>query len=435
MSARKLAVRCLLEVDRGAYSNLTFKKNTSDTVLDRRDIQFAAALFYGTLERQTTLDYILGKYLKGGVAKLDPEIRAIMRSGLYQCIFMDSVPVSAAVNESAKLCKVMKKTSAASLVNAVLRKAAVFDMSDFDRIRDDVKRLSLKYSLCGGLVQLLCSQYGDTAEEIMGAMLERPKTAVRVNSLKTTVSELVSELASEGVETEISSDIKNALIIKSGNYLKSSALRDGRMRVQSLAAQCSALALDAKSGMTVLDMCAAPGGKTLTAAQEMNNEGKITALDCYESRLTLIEKQAKAEGITIVEPILGDASAYSAGQFFDRVLCDVPCSGYGEISSKPELRTKAPQNDNQLFSLQSSILQNGAAQLKVKGKLIYSTCTLDFRENEDIVGKFLSSNSNFCLNIPTFAENIPVSADKCIKFIPENDNSEGFFIATFERMC
>lgn len=434
MPARRLAARCLIDVDAGAYSNLALKSRAQAAELARRDLLFATALLYGTLERKITLDYILNLHLKQKVARLDPEVRAVLRSGLYQCLYMDGVPVRAAVDESVKLCRALKKSSAASLVNAVLRKAASFELAQLDEIPDERLRRSVRYSLCPGLVELFCVQYGADAEDLMTALLERPVTALRVNSLQVEPKELAASLAAGDVETEIG-PLPGSLLVKSGDYLAAGARQQGKFRVQSLAAQAAALALDAKPGMSLLDLCAAPGGKTLTAAQEMGNTGRILALDQYDSRLALLRKQAEREGVSIVETIEADAATYDTQERFDRVLCDVPCSGYGEIASKPELRDKEPDAQNPLFGMQYEILQNGARLTKPSGRLVYSTCTLDRRENEDNAMLFLRNHPDF--RVAHVA--IPGMDAACeagfLKFIPRAEDSEGFFIATFERMC
>lgn len=432
MDSRMFCVRCLIEVDGGGYSNLVLKNRAPKSGLNARDLAFASAVFYGTLERQTTLDFLLGPYLKKGIKGLDTEVRAVLRAGLYQALYLDSVPISAAVNESVRICRALKKSSAAGLVNAVLRKAAEGGLAPIEAIKDTKKRLSVQYSLCGEMVDLLCEQYGEKAESIMAAMFGRTVTAARVNTLKIDRETLLALLREEGIEAE-AAPIDHAVVLRSGDYLASRALKDGLMRIQSLAAQCAALALDAKAGMSVLDLCAAPGGKTLTSAQQMNGQGTIVAMDRYDSRLKLIEKQAEREGVTIVKTVCGDACTYDTEMRFDRVLCDVPCSGYGEIASKPELRQKPPRTDNPLFETQRAILERGAALLKEGGRLVYSTCTIDRRENEAVVEAFLKVHGEFGL-VRVLGCGLP-KADESgyLRFVPNDRDPEGFFVAVLER--
>ena len=431
--ARFLAVKAVLDVERGGYSNLVFKRYVRDKSLDERDVQFFARLFYGTIERTVTLDHILAGYLAKDIKSLDGEVRAILRCGLYQCLYMNAVPVGAAVNESVALCAALKKKSAGALVNAVLRRASAFDLDEIERIDDELKRLSLRYSVCIELADMLCSQYGDDAESILAATLERPPAALRVNTLKTTAEELTERLKAQGIETE-AAPIPDALIVKSGRYVESAAIEDGSARIQSLAAQCAAHATGIKAGQSLLDMCAAPGGKTLTAAQMMGNSGYIAALDIHESRLAIITERAKTEGVDIVEVKNTDAATHKDERLFDAVLCDVPCSGYGEMAAKPELRHKPPEVST-LTEKQAAIVQNAASLVKSGGVIVYSTCTLDFRENEQIVDEFIVKNPEYKPVIPEIASCVEAKAEKYVKFVPNNQNSEGFFIATLRKMC
>lgn len=434
MTPRKAAVRCLIDVEAGAYSNLAFKQRMAGAGLDARDVQFCARLFYGALERTITLDYILSAPLGRDISKLDAEVRAILRSGLYQCLYMDAVPVPTAVDESVKLCAAFKKRSASGLVNAVLRRAATFDLASLGAITDETGRLSARYAVHPRLAQLLRDQYSDAAEGMLAATLERAPTALRVNTLRATPQSLLQMLANEGIETT-PAPVEGGLLVQAGRYIESPLLADGTMRVQSVAAQFAVQQLMPQPGRRVLDLCAAPGGKALTAAQIMQDNGHVTAVDIHPNRLALIDKQAKLEGITIVESVCGDAISYGDAQdAYDAVLCDVPCSGYGEMAQKPELRQKPPQTDGRLSLLQGQILANGARLVRPGGRLVYATCTLDKRENEQIVDDFLTQNDSF---VSVAAKNLPPAASSVgqyVKFVPQKGYNEGFFIATLERI-
>lgn len=430
---RQLAAACLVDVEQGAYSNLIFKQRVAGADMDARDVQFCARLFYGALERTITLDYILAQYLDRGMDKLDAPVRAILRSGLYQALYMDTVPVAAAVDESVKLCRTFRKLSAAGLVNAVLRRAAEYDMRKIDGIADDIERLSVLYAVHPGIARMLRAQYGEETEDILAATLERAPTAVRVNKLHTTPLKLFQRLALEGIQTD-PAPVQGGLLIRSGRYIQSAALADGSMRVQSVAAQYAVQQLALRPYQTLLDMCAAPGGKALTAAQIMANSGKITALDIHPGRLDLVQEQATREGIDVVETVCADAATYKSAEHYSAVLCDVPCSGYGEMARKPELRQKDPAQSAELPLLQAAILNNGAKLLKKGGRLVYSTCTLNKEENEAVVDAFLTQNDTFA---KVAAKNLPPSAalvGDYVKFVPQKGYNEGFFIATLERM-
>jgi len=354
-TARALAVKCLVDCDMGAFSNLSFKQRTERTGLGSQEISFAAAIFYGTLERLITLDWILAHFV--GSKKLDREVRAILRSGLYQILYLDSVPAHAAVNESVSLCRVFKKSSASSLVNAVLRKARNFDLGLIGKIEDESERDSVKYSLCPEIVSLIKGEYPDDADRIMNGYFEHKTQYIRVNTLKMTADEAITALAAENITVQ-KTELDGCLEVTKGNVIGTKPFKNGAVRIQSLAAQTAVKALDPQKGDTVVDLCSAPGGKALTAAQLMSAQGKIYACDISESRLSLVASSSASEGALCIETKVFDASADIAFVQADRVLCDVPCSNLGEISSKPELRLRKP--DGKLSEKQLEILKGGS---------------------------------------------------------------------------
>lgn len=426
LKARKAAALALMAVEGGGYSNLVLARALAD-LSDARDRRFVSALARGALERLITLDFILGAYLNKPLSALDKEVRAALRSGLYQCLYMDGVPARAAVSESVSLARALGKSSAAPLVNATLRKAAAFDLGEIDNIKSESERRSVKYSVCAPLGDMLARQYGGAAEDILRAFFVPARDAARVNTLKTDAPTLLAELTAEGIDARAGA-LDDCIELTGDGWAGCKALLRGDMRIQSESAQRAARALGAQRGMRVLDMCAAPGGKTLTAAQLMGDEGEIVALDRSQKRLALLEKQAALEGVSIVKTLVADAREYDDPDGFERVLCDAPCSGYGEISAKPELRYKSPEENGELFEIQRDILSNGARLLKTGGRLVYSTCTLDERENELAAREFLGSHPNF----ETCATD---DGAQYTKIIPNKNNPEGFFIATFVKVC
>ncbi|MDO4567143.1 MAG: 16S rRNA (cytosine(967)-C(5))-methyltransferase RsmB [Oscillospiraceae bacterium] len=417
--ARLTAALALLEVEGGGYSNLVLKNRLGG--LEGRDKSFAAALVLGTLEHRLTLDYALSSFVPRSLEKLDREVLCCLRLGLYQALYMDGIPVSAAVSESVKLCRSLKKSSAAGMVNAVLRRASAFEAEEIDNIKDRRERLSVKYSLCDELAEMLSQQYGESAEEIMEAFFSKPRSTVRVNALRTTPEALIDELAESGIEA-VSCALEGALEIRSGDWLASAPLLRGDMR-----AQTAVWALAPQRGERVLDMCAAPGGKTLTAAQLMGNEGEIVALDRSERRLSLLREQAALEGVSIIKALCRDAGEYEDEAGFDRVLCDAPCSGYGEIAAKPELRYKSPELNAGLYAIQKKLLERGARLLKKGGRLVYSTCTLDSRENEEAIAELLKPGSGFKSDTASGEGGFR-------KILPQKGDPEGFFIASFSKI-
>ncbi|NLL91581.1 MAG: 16S rRNA (cytosine(967)-C(5))-methyltransferase RsmB [Ruminococcaceae bacterium] len=430
---RRLVVETLMAVERGGYSNLVFDSLISDTDLSSDEVSFAAAVFYGSLERQTTSDFILDKFLKKGIDKLDPEIRAVLRSGVFQLIFSDNIPAYAAIDESVKLAKSFKKSSAASLINAVLRKVSAYDVNAHKGISDNVKRLSITCSVSLELAKMMYEQYGQRAFEILRNGFGGRKMQLRVNTLKTMPSEVVRMLTDRGFDAE-ESEPSGAVTVSSGRVVQTDLFSSGLIRPQSAAAQTVVKALDPKERMTVVDTCSAPGGKALTIVQEMRDTGRVFAFDSSESRLNLVKRAAEREGIRSIIPKVVDAVSPDKSLFnsADRVLCDVPCSGFGEMASKPEIRLKQPAS-NDLFELQFSILSESSKYLRTGGILVYSTCTLDRRENEGVVRRFLSENQNFTPLHREFFGFESCDGDFLIS-LPGNDNKEGFFIATLRRL-
>ena len=432
--ARKLAAECLLRCEAGGYSNLVLRQALAKSELPRRDRAFCTALVLGTLSRIRLLDLVLQPYLKKDISKLDAEVRVLLRMGAYQLKYMNSVPKHAAVNEAVQLCRAFKKSSAAGMVNAVLRRAADTEQQPLlDKIKNPTKRLAVACSVDDSLAEAFVQLYAGDAEKHLMSFYEPAAVFARCNSLKTDCAALYAALRDENISAGDTA-LAGCIRLTGGFSGGCAPLADGRMRIQSLPAQLAAAAVGAKRGETVLDLCSAPGGKTLCLAQDMCNDGSITACELHEHRMALVLKQAELEGVSIINGICTDAAQFDTQQRYDRVLCDVPCSGYGEIASKPELRYRAPFFSEDLPALQYAILENGARLLKQGGTLVYSTCTLLPQENEQITARFLAEHPEFQLQ----------QFDNCgygswlregeLRFDPCDFLNEGFYIACFRKV-
>lgn len=426
---RKKAVECLIRCERGGYSNLVLMQELASGGFDARDRAFCTALVYGTLSRRLTIDRFLENYVNTPLSRLDEEVLEILRAGVYQLFWMDSVPARAAVNESVELCREFRKTSASGLVNAVLRRCSSADITEaFSGIEERTEYLAVRYSINPELAKILSEQYGEQTEKVLEAMSGRSGLYLRINSLMTDERSAAEALREEGIETE-PSGLANCLRAVSGFSGRSELMDRGAVRVQGLPEQFAASCLEAEAGSKVLDMCSAPGGKTMCIAQDMKNEGSITALDVSESRLELVRKLAEKEKVNIVETLCCDASVYDSSAVYDRILCDVPCSGYGEIPSKPELRYKDPEISADLPELQYRILCNASRMLAPSGRIVYSTCTILERENRSVVNRFLRDNPGFGLYVPGHLPGGAEEIDGMISFTPGHGGPEGFFIA------
>lgn len=437
-SARQVAFEALLKVHRdGAYSNLAvdslLKENPE---LDERDKAFVTNLVYGTIDRLILIDYNLSLYLNQPVRKLKPELHTILRMGTYQLLFMDRVPSRAAVNESVNLAKVNKSSFAASLVNAVLRRVADNGLRLPEKSETDPDYLAIKYSCPEWLISLWIKSYGfDNAVALAEKALEAPPVVVRANVTKITADELIWKLAEEGVVSEKTDIIENALVLSNtGSVDELNAYNEGLFHAQDLASQLCCAALDPQEGETIFDLCSAPGGKTFTIAEKMNNTGVVRAFDIYQSRVELIRSGAKRLGLSNVFAYLSDAAIFNENYgLADRVLCDVPCSGLGIIRRKPEIRFKKTADIDNLPELQYRILCNATKYLKQGGRLVYSTCTLNPAENSEVCDRFLSEHADF-RKVDVLPDVQRYSAeDKYLTLMPHINSTDGFFIAVFEK--
>lgn len=422
-TAREAAARVLLRVERdGAYLTVAMEEGTN-SLSERRERAFFSRLARGTLERQITLDSILAPHLSRPMGKLDPEIRVVLRLGAYQLLFMEDLPTSAAVNESVALCTKLRKTSAKGFVNGVLR--ALLRKKDAAALTED-QRLSvpkaLYESLCG---QLGCRRATAFLED---SLLPTP-AFLRVNTTKCTRDELAALLAEEGVETKAVEGFPNALEVTLGGDLQRlRSFSKGLFHQQDISSQKAAELLGAQPGDRVLDCCAAPGGKSFTIAESMGDTGEIVSGDIYPARVALMEKSARRLGLSAVKPAVRDAGEPPQGEgAFQRVLCDLPCSGLGIIRRKPEIKYKPFSQFLELPALQGRLLGAAATALSPGGRLVYSTCTLREEENAHVVRRFLRENGDFYL----LEELLPGGM---ITLCPgEEYRGDGFFIAVLGR--
>ncbi len=429
---RQLAFEALLKTEKeGAYSNIALDFLLSKTDFDTRDKAFVSNLFYGVIERKLTLDYQIGLYTSKPLKKMKADVLTVLRLGAYQLLFMDKVPSSAAVNESVNLTKKNRLSYASGLVNAVLRKIDKNGLK-LPSEKNYSEFLSVKYSCPQWLINKWLKEYGkENTVGILGHSIGAPSNYIRVNNTLTTDKELISLLDKEGVtakETEVDGCLE---IILSGKAVESlNSFKNGLFHVQDKSCQLCVKALKAKKGDRVFDLCAAPGGKTYTVAEIMGDKGEVLSFDIHEHRVRLIKEGADRLKLNSVTALTGDATVYCKDiGTADAVLCDVPCSGFGIIGKKPEIKYKNPDEVKQLPDLQLEILQNAAKYVKPGGRLVYSTCTLSKGENEKVCKRFIESNIDFTAVLPL--ENI--YSESYITLLPHTHNSDGFFIACFER--
>ncbi len=346
---------------------------------------------------------------------------------------MHSIPSFAAINEAVTLTKKMGKTSAAGMVNAVLRKAENFN-TDSEKYLNITEEISVKYSVSPQIAQFFLNTYPLNYKQILQSCFIPPKLCIRINTLSKYAKTLTQELEKQNIMFYEGLD-KNCIYIDyKGDIAHSDLFKSGAFHVQGEASQAVCAALNVKPGQKIIDVCAAPGGKSATIAQYLNNSGTLISCDVAENRLSLINSVFKRLNITCAKILQNDAAVYNKNfTKANAVLCDVPCSGLGIMAKKPDIRLKNLQNLNSLVELQNKILETSSKYVECKGILVYSTCTINPAENEDVVNNFLSKNSDFeSFNI----ENLPANAvvnNNFATFYPNEYNSDGFFIAALRK--
>ena len=394
---RKTALETLLNIEKkGAYSNLALNENIRK--YEPENEAFVRELVYGVLKNKYLLDYYLKSYVKKGFNRLKAEDLSLLRMGAYQALFMDSVPDYAALNETIRLAHKYAR-GREGFINAVLRSLVSNKESLGDIPREDfLNYLSVKYSIEEEVCSVILKSLGEEGTEAyLRACNETPELSIRVNVLKNTREELLDELRGCGFFAKLSDKSERALIVSGSGILKTDAFREGRFSVQDEASIMVSDLLGPEEGMKVLDLCAAPGGKTLANAELMRNTGSILACDIYEHKLKLIEEAQKRNGIDIIKTEMSDGTVYREDlkDSMDRVLCDVPCSGLGVIRRKPEIKYRKDLDLKVLIDIQSKILLNASRYLKKGGVMVYSTCTVNRDENQGVTEGFLKDNPNY----------------------------------------
>ena len=432
-SARDAAVKLLLKIEKdNAYSTLSVAEESEKTAFaDGREQALFAALVYGVLERRLALDYNLAQYLSAPLKKLHPKTLCILRVGALQILFMDKIPARAAVSEAVAQAKRMGVGFTAGLINAVLRKAAEHGPA-YPPEGDREAYLTVRYSCPAWLLRHFTDCYGDEkAEEILAAFEGRRTLFLRLNPLRGV--NVAARLSEEGL-TVTPTDLDGCVSVAgTGDIASLDAFRKGLFHVQDRSSQLCCKLLGARPGETVVDCCAAPGGKTFTVAETMNDKGVVYANDVYEHKIRLIEEGAARLGLTSVRTVLGDAADLPDKlPPADRVLCDAPCSGLGVIGRKPEIRYKDPASLAGLPELQSRLLRRCAELVKPGGTLLYSTCTLNPAENEAVCDRFLAEHPDFGLSADPFYRSLCGEA-RYKTFFPKPDGGDGFFVALFRR--
>ena len=436
MGARETALNVLIACRKdGAWSNGVLKEYILRDRLDSRDAALATRLCYGVLQNRMKLDFYLKQLLTGKIKDLHPVVHDILHLGLYQLQELDKVPASAAVNESVALAKkyCKKQRYAPGLVNAVLRKAA----DGMDGLKQPASWVD-QYSHPQELVDLLIRDVGKARMETMlKANNEAPQTVIQVNTLKTTAAELTQMLEAAKVTVQPHGWMMDCLVVSGTGAIENlEPFKQGLFYVQDPAAKLSVYCAQLpQADIRLLDCCAAPGGKSFAAAIAMGGKGTITSCDVHAHKVGLIQNGADRLGLTGITARQQDATANNPdwNDQMDVVIADVPCSGYGIIRKKPDIRYKDPTSMEDLPVLQLAILKNQARYVKKGGVLLYSTCTLLRRENEDVVAAFLAENDEFYLEPLSLPAPFPQNENGMLTLVPGEYDTDGFFISRLRR--
>ena len=437
-SARATALRVLVSCrTNGAWADAALKAQLSRDGLSGPDAALCSRIVYGVMQNRMLLDHYIGAYCSQKPDHLQPPLLDILRIGAYQILYLDKIPDSAAVNESVELAKMNKRGQAAGLVNAVLRKISR-NKNDLPTIPDkDTERyLSIRYSHPKWLVKRLVALLGrEEAEAFLEADNGVAPMTIQLNPMKTNQEALAEELSRQGVTAKLHDWVPGCLELSgTGDLTALPAFREGKFLVQDGAARLVSLIADVKPGERVLDVCAAPGGKSFSSAFAMEDKGEIISCDLHENKLKRILEGAERLGLSCISTVTADGRDHREewdGKF-DTVLVDAPCSGLGIIRKKPDTRYKKPDDLFTLPVIQAAILENAARYVRPGGTLVYSTCTILPEENEQVTDAFLAEHSDFTKE--PFALPAPVGkTDGSLTLWPQRHGTDGFYICRMKR--
>lgn len=418
-----------------SYSNVEINRAIIKNDLNAKDIGLMTNIVYGVLQNKLTLDFYLQSYLKG--KKVDPWVNNLLLLSIYQFEFLNKVPERAIIFESVEIAKRKGNRGIGSFVNGILRNYQRGGHKDITVIQDLDNRLSVQYSMPIWIVKLLKGQLGtDKCVSILKSLNKPSQLSLRVNTKKITRNELIEKISGYNIEVSESKLSPYGIVTSDSRVIGLSEFKEGLYTIQDESSMLVAPALQVEPDSIVLDACAAPGGKTTHIASFLDEKqnGKVIALDVYDHKLDLIQKNVDRLGMSnVVEVKKLDANhAEALDQKFDRVLVDAPCSGLGLLRRKPEMRYSKKQEDiNELVNIQKSILNNAANVLKTGGILVYSTCTIVDEENSQVTQEFLEKHSDFEeIAIDSAVRN---SSQNMVKLYPDDYQTDGFFIRAFKR--
>ncbi|WP_163536750.1 16S rRNA (cytosine(967)-C(5))-methyltransferase RsmB [Gracilibacillus sp. YIM 98692] len=444
VKVRELALDLLLRIgEQGGYSHLMIDQKMKKHSLDKRDGALLTELVYGTLQRKLTLDYYLSPFVKQKKA-VNSWVKWLLYLSIYQMHFLTKIPEHAIIHESVDIAKKRGHKGIANFVNGVLRSIQRKGLPSVDSLEDPVKAISIQTSHPDWLVKRWVDQYGlEITREMCELNLSHKQMSIRTQPLKISRKELLKQLENDGIEARPSTISDQGIVIEKGNVLKHPSFQQNLFTIQDESSMLVAEMMDVEKGMVILDACSAPGGKATHIAERTGDQGVIHAYDLHAKKAKLVDTKAKELELTSITTGQADARMLQQKhqpETFDRILVDAPCSGLGVLRSKPDIKYNKRESDiERLADIQTEILEHIIPLLKQNGKLVYSTCTVDKAENEEVIAHFLKKHSNYEVD-PQFFEELPdvlknergISAYG-IQIFPQDVNSDGFFMTRLKQ--
>jgi 16S rRNA (cytosine967-C5)-methyltransferase len=438
-NVRDAALSILMAIEKNqAYSNLLLHQTIEKYDIEPKDRGLLTEITYGTLQHKMTLDYYLQPFIKG---KLDDWVRQLLRLSLYQIHYLDRIPNHAAVNEAVEIAKKRSHKGTAGLVNGILRGILRQGVRSTEEIADPLERLSIEASHPLWLIERWVKQFGFEQAQTMAFENNIPPAhTVRVNTTRISMEEAIDMLLDEGIVAHQSEVIPECLHIEKGQVAKTKAYQYGAVSIQDESSMIPTYALQIEPGQRVLDMCAAPGGKSMHIAEKLNSQGSLVSVDLHPHKVKLIADQATRLGFNNIETRTWDSRELTNEydeQSFDRILVDAPCSGLGVIRRKPDIKyTKKQEDFTSLHNIQIRLLDEAYKLIKPNGLIVYSTCTIDEVENNGTVQAFLANHEDMMLEkldnvLPEAYHHL--TSNGMIHIFPQDFNSDGFFVAAFRK--
>lgn len=427
----------------GGYSHLLIDHYVKKHNLSNKDTRLLTHVVYGTVQYQLTLDYYLEPFIKG--RKVDDWVKTLLRLSVYQMKYLDRIPSHAIIYDAVEIAKKKGHRGISSFVNGVLRNIQRKGFRDVTEIPSKQRQIATQTSHPEWLLNYWERQYGpETSEKIAKTNMKQKPQSIRIQPMRTSREEMMNQLRNLNMNVEQSLFSEQGIVIKDGNILETKFVEEGYVTIQDQSSMLVSELLQVEEGMTVLDACSAPGGKATHIAEKLNNTGKVHAHDLHKNKTNIVNNNAKRLQLSNIQVDQSDARKLSTiydVETFDRIVLDVPCTGFGVIRSKPDIKYHKNEKDiSQLSNVQFEILTSVAPLLKRDGKLIYSTCTITKDENERVIEQFLQENDDFQVDqsfftdLPKELQHTEGVSEVGIQIFPQTYNTDGFFISRLIRM-